>query len=66
MIKKGGVATVVTIVILAGIVIALIVSVVIPMSKNAWKTGDTTNYEQSQAKEKLDFFATDVRKFKKD
>ena len=40
MLKKGGVADIVTLMIIVGLVIALIIAVVLPMIQTASRTGD--------------------------
>ena len=45
LVKKGGVADIVTLMIIVGLVIALIIAVVLPMIKTASKTGRSTDQQ---------------------
>lgn len=47
LVKKGGVADIVTLMIIVGLVIALIIAVVLPMIKTASKTGRDNDQEVS-------------------
>ena len=45
LVKKGGVADIVTLMIIVGLVIALIIAVVLPMVRSAENSGDTREEE---------------------
>ena len=45
LVKKGGVADIITLMVIVGLVIALIIAVVLPMVNSAEKSGDTREEE---------------------
>ena len=45
MLKKGGVADIITLMVIVGLVIALIIAVVLPMVNNAESSGDDRSTE---------------------
>ena len=47
LVKKGGVADIVTLMIIVGLVIALIIAVVLPMVRNVSDTGDDSERQVS-------------------
>lgn len=60
MLKKGGVADIVTLMIIVGIVIALIIAVVLPIVNNARTTGNTNLSDQLEVGKSIDVLRTPV------
>jgi uncharacterized membrane protein len=56
LVKKGGVADIVTLMIIVGLVVALIIAVVLPMVKTAEGTGD----DNDDKLDAIDSFTNDI------
>lgn len=57
LVKKGGVADIVTLMIIVGLVVALIIAVVIPMINDSSKSGAATSQDMSNIQSATDGLA---------